>query len=90
MFSIDTPGVISRVSTLFKGHTDLIEGFNTFLPPGYKIEVQENDSVHVTTPNSLIPSAIPNTLPNTSKVKHLINLASYIAPLYFFSAFKCC
>uniref|UniRef100_A0A8C5GDX5 Paired amphipathic helix protein Sin3a n=1 Tax=Gouania willdenowi TaxID=441366 RepID=A0A8C5GDX5_GOUWI len=36
--SIDTPGVISRVSQLFKGHPDLIMGFNTFLPPGYKIE----------------------------------------------------
>ncbi|KAG7468308.1 hypothetical protein MATL_G00141500 [Megalops atlanticus] len=38
--SIDTPGVISRVSQLFKGHPDLIMGFNTFLPPGYKIEHQ--------------------------------------------------
>uniref|UniRef100_A0A674PCW0 Paired amphipathic helix protein Sin3a n=1 Tax=Takifugu rubripes TaxID=31033 RepID=A0A674PCW0_TAKRU len=41
--SIDTPGVINRVSQLFKGHPDLIMGFNTFLPPGYKIEVQTND-----------------------------------------------
>lgn len=41
--SIDTPGVIERVSTLFKGHPDLIVGFNTFLPPGYKIEIQAND-----------------------------------------------
>ena len=37
--SIDTPGVIARVSNLFKGHPDLIVGFNTFLPPGFKIEV---------------------------------------------------
>uniref|UniRef100_H2YZP9 Paired amphipathic helix protein Sin3a n=1 Tax=Ciona savignyi TaxID=51511 RepID=H2YZP9_CIOSA len=37
--SIDTPGVIARVSHLFNGHPDLIVGFNTFLPPGYKIEV---------------------------------------------------
>uniref|UniRef100_UPI0035901EA7 paired amphipathic helix protein Sin3a isoform X2 n=1 Tax=Myxine glutinosa TaxID=7769 RepID=UPI0035901EA7 len=48
--SIDTPGVISRVSNLFKGHPDLIMGFNTFLPPGYKIEVQTNDLISVTTP----------------------------------------
>lgn len=41
--SIDTPGVIQRVSNLFKGHPELIVGFNTFLPPGYKIEVQAND-----------------------------------------------
>ena len=40
--SIDTPGVIARVSCLFKGHPELIVGFNTFLPPGYKIEVQRN------------------------------------------------
>lgn len=43
--SIDTPGVIARVSHLFKGHPELIVGFNTFLPPGYKIEVQCNDAV---------------------------------------------
>lgn len=41
--TIDTPGVIQRVSNLFKGHPELIVGFNTFLPPGYKIEVQAND-----------------------------------------------
>ncbi|XP_067235287.1 SIN3 transcription regulator family member Aa [Chanodichthys erythropterus] len=54
--SIDTPGVISRVSQLFKGHPDLIMGFNTFLPPGYKIEVtryKDNDLVNVTTPGEI-------------------------------------
>ena len=45
--SIDTPGVIGRVSNLFKGHPDLIMGFNTFLPPGYKIEVVSSDSTQV-------------------------------------------
>ena len=69
--SIDTPGVISRVSNLFRGHTDLIEGFNTFLPPGYKIEVQANNSVHFREPNSNIStlvqpiSSLPNQ-PNTN------------------------
>ena len=29
---IDTAGVIIRVKTLFKGHRELILGFNTFLP----------------------------------------------------------
>ena len=53
LISIDTPGVISRVSQLFKGHPDLIMGFNTFLPPGYKIEVQTNDMVNVTTPGQV-------------------------------------
>uniref|UniRef100_A0A8C2WCJ1 Paired amphipathic helix protein Sin3a n=1 Tax=Cyclopterus lumpus TaxID=8103 RepID=A0A8C2WCJ1_CYCLU len=51
--SIDTPGVINRVSQLFKGHPDLIMGFNTFLPPGYKIEIQTNDLVNVTTPGQI-------------------------------------
>jgi len=45
--SIDTPGVIARVSSLFRGHPELIVGFNTFLPPGYKIEVHSNDSVRI-------------------------------------------
>ncbi|KNC52797.1 uncharacterized protein AMSG_12193 [Thecamonas trahens ATCC 50062] len=39
--NIDTPGVIQRVRTLFRGHRDLIFGFNTFLPPGYKIELDD-------------------------------------------------
>lgn len=38
--TIDTAEVIRRVSSLFQGHRDLILGFNTFLPPGYKIELR--------------------------------------------------
>jgi len=37
--TIDTPGVVARVSELFKGHSYLILGFNAFLPPGYRIRV---------------------------------------------------
>lgn len=52
--SIDTPGVIERVSTLFRGHPGLIQGFNTFLPPGYKIECfmdpSDPNAIRVTTP----------------------------------------
>ena len=36
---IDTPGVIRRVSTLFQGNKELVLGFNTFLPDGFKIEI---------------------------------------------------
>lgn len=54
ILSIDTPGVIERVSTLFKGHPNLIQGFNTFLPPGYRIECSLDPSdpnpIRVTTP----------------------------------------
>ncbi|XP_071692750.1 paired amphipathic helix protein Sin3-like 2 [Rutidosis leptorrhynchoides] len=40
---IDTAGVIGRVKELFKGHNNLIFGFNTFLPKGYEITVIEDD-----------------------------------------------
>ena len=51
--SIDTPGVIERVSNLFHGHPALIQGFNTFLPAGYRIETGDNadpNTITVTTP----------------------------------------
>lgn len=38
-FRIDTPGVITRVSRLFHGRSALIMGFNTFLPPGFEVQV---------------------------------------------------
>lgn len=47
---IDTPGVIKRVSYLFNGHPELIQGFNTFLPVGYRIDAQNKDTITVTTP----------------------------------------
>ncbi|KAL2349345.1 hypothetical protein Fmac_003345 [Flemingia macrophylla] len=40
---IDTAGVIARVKELFKGHRDLILGFNTFLPKGYEITLASED-----------------------------------------------
>lgn len=54
--SIDTPGVIQRVSSLFKGFPDLIVGFNTFLPPGYKIEVQRSDQGYAFQVSVSVPS----------------------------------
>ena len=41
--TIDTPGVIANVARLFQGSTDLILGFNAFLPTGYKIECVSDD-----------------------------------------------
>ncbi|RLV93073.1 Transcriptional regulatory protein SIN3 [Spathaspora sp. JA1] len=65
--SIDTPGVIDRVSTLFQGHPNLIQGFNTFLPPGYKIECSLDPSdpnpIKVTTPTGT--TTRPNIAGNT-------------------------
>lgn len=44
---VDTVGVIHRVRTLFRGYNNLILGFNTFLPEGYKIEMREGGAVFV-------------------------------------------
>jgi paired amphipathic helix protein Sin3a len=66
--SIDTQEVINRVSTLFHGHPDLIVGFNTFLPPGYKIEVSDEHHgyIQVTHPSSRIESIAIGTHPSTT------------------------
>ena len=64
--SIDTPGVIARVSCLFKGHPELIVGFNTFLPPGYKIEVQRNDAVSIRRVNFFFVLIFPSKPPRDS------------------------
>ena len=52
--AIDTEGVIKRVKSLFVGHRALIQGFNQFLPPGYKIDA---DSVAGVTPATATPAA---------------------------------
>uniref|UniRef100_A0AAQ6IIZ6 Paired amphipathic helix protein Sin3b n=1 Tax=Anabas testudineus TaxID=64144 RepID=A0AAQ6IIZ6_ANATE len=70
--SIDTPGVINRVSQLFHGHPDLVLGFNAFLPPGYRIEVPKNGMAFLQSPftaqvspgqpgKSVATSAVPVT-----------------------------
>ncbi|DBA68064.1 TPA: hypothetical protein ACH3X2_014084 [Trebouxia sp. C0005] len=38
---INTEGVIHQVKMLFHGHIELILGFNTFLPKGYEITMQD-------------------------------------------------
>ena len=67
--AIDTPGVIKRVSCLFRGHPDLIVGFNTFLPPGYKIAVEANETISVEQPGqqamslSMFTTNLPSQVP---------------------------
>lgn len=39
---IDTEGVIGRVKELFKGHNNLIYGFNMFLPKGFEITIDDD------------------------------------------------
>ncbi|KAF8339470.1 paired amphipathic helix, partial [Amanita rubescens] len=52
---IDTLGVIQRVSRLFHGNPNLIQGFNTFLPVGYRIDISSDPldlyTIIVTTPH---------------------------------------
>lgn len=38
---VDTDGVIARVKELFKGHNNLLLGFNTFLPKDCEIKLVE-------------------------------------------------
>jgi paired amphipathic helix protein Sin3a len=66
--SIDTPGVIQRVSELFRGHTELILGFNAFLPSGYKIEA--------------VPDASPPPAPHAVHPTHSFASPSAPAPAY--------
>ena len=70
--SIDTPGVINRVSELFAGHPNLIQGFNTFLPPGYRIECgagNDPNTIRVTTPMGTTVQSLPGgrALPDTAQ-----------------------
>jgi paired amphipathic helix protein Sin3a len=71
---IDTPGVINRVSELFAGHPNLIQGFNTFLPPGYRIECgagNDPNTIRVTTPMGTTVQSITGggrALPDAAQV----------------------
>ncbi|XP_077299211.1 SIN3 transcription regulator family member A [Arctopsyche grandis] len=76
--SIDTPGVIARVSNLFKGHPELIVGFNTFLPPGYKIEVQANNQGFAYQVSVSMPSPNSCTLQHPQGHSHLTHPSSVL------------
>ncbi|KAF9237765.1 hypothetical protein BU15DRAFT_75757 [Melanogaster broomeanus] len=67
---IDTPGVIRRVSHLFGGHLGLIQGSNTFLPAGYRIECstdpQQSTMITVTTPSGTVLQSTRDEIPGGS------------------------
>merc|ERR1719424_1297639 len=92
--SIDTPGVIERVLQLFHGHRMLILGFNTFLPPGYKIEFsddQDKPRVQLKYPQGMtgpqpqpyVPPPSASALPVQQAPTHLTGItpAPYGQPL---------
>ena len=61
---IDTPGVISQVSHLFRGHDNLILGFNTFLPPDQKISKDQLRKMNIA--NAQKQKNPPNMLNQTA------------------------
>lgn len=74
--AIDTPGVIERVSTLFAGNPNLIQGFNTFLPPGYKIECGtggDPNAIRVTTPMGTTVQSMPVPRPLSAPRSSAVN-----------------
>ncbi|KAF8079008.1 histone deacetylase complex, SIN3 component [Lyophyllum atratum] len=62
--AIDTPGVIQRVSRLFHGNPYLIQGFNTFLPMGYRIDI----SADPTDPNTITVTTPSGTTTQTTNI----------------------
>lgn len=80
---IDTPGVIDRVSHLFAGNPNLIQGFNTFLPPGYHIECGAGDEIRVTTPMG----TTVNAMPTNSVTSYLLEDSSAGGPRHFLEPF---
>ncbi|QRV94772.1 paired amphipathic helix protein SIN3 [Ceratobasidium sp. AG-Ba] len=43
----------ARVADLFSDKPELVEGFNAFLPPGYRIQIGQEGNMVVITPNSV-------------------------------------
>ena len=63
-YRIDCSGVIERLGTLFYGKPTLLEGFNMFLPRGYRIDISTDprnpNPIMVTTPQGIkIQNAAP-------------------------------
>lgn len=81
--------MIQRVSTLFNGHPALIQGFNTFLPPGYRIEcgTEDNpDAIRVTTPSGTNTLSMPRAgrpLEPTNDLGPSSSLAQHSRPDYY-------
>jgi paired amphipathic helix protein Sin3a len=83
---IDTPGVIERVSALFRGHPSLISGFNTFLPPGYRIECSldnnQRDIIKVTTPTGTTTTTGGGVLHLSREGQQPVGPSSYYGGTY--------
>ncbi|QRW09087.1 paired amphipathic helix protein SIN3 [Ceratobasidium sp. AG-Ba] len=51
--SISAVQSAARVADLFSDKPELVEGFNAFLPPGYRIQFGQDGNMVVVTPNSV-------------------------------------
>ena len=81
--SINTEGVIKRVTTLFHGHRELILGFNQFLPPGYKISDPVNGAVDAgaTTSAAAQPAVVPSAAPAPKPTVEFNHAVKYVAKI---------
>lgn len=60
--------MIARISTLFRGRPNLIQGFNTFLPRGYKIECSiDAEEITMSTPTGTHTLVQPGMSPNAQQ-----------------------
>lgn len=75
--------MIERVKDLFKGHRDLILGFNTFLPKGYEITLPLEDEQ----PPQKKPVEFEEAINFVNKIKVGIRFDTLVLACSF--AFKC-
>ncbi|KAH8859958.1 Paired amphipathic helix protein Sin3a [Schistosoma japonicum] len=77
--TIGTEVVIRRVRELFEGHPDLITGFNTFIPQGYRMDAPTSHQSFNTKPNcTVIPS---RTTLSISSADNVTPVKGVCAPL---------
>lgn len=74
---IDTPDVIDKVKELFYGHNNLILEFNSFLPPGYRIDVDPEP-----VPVPPVAGAGPNQPTTQADLEHARNYVRKIKVHY--------
>lgn len=64
---------------LFKGHSNLILGFNTFLPKGYEITIDEDE----TPPKKTVEFEEAISFVNKIKVNCVLSLLYFVMPALF-------
>ncbi|TGZ73185.1 hypothetical protein CRM22_001663 [Opisthorchis felineus] len=87
MQTIGTEVVIRRVRELFEGHTDLIVGFNNFIPQAYRMDapVSRCPSTNIGVRNSGTPAIENISPPKKSSTKSADNSADWEASAFLSS-----